>query len=328
MAQLALNRIPSGASSSSNQEGSELPSTRPSGKEGGTQSKMRYSEGATASNYCHVCGRASNTIELAACANTRIGLCRKVMCDKCLLLHQRPMFYYAKEANSSWICMHCRNMCPKRARCHQYQKNNLRRRLRNEQKAKIPKENKPKTPRKVKKQAAKSPVGLKKTPVAKGRVEKKAPSHGAVAVVRDEPVSTTPTPPVVTSIQTAQSENFHPIYMTDSNGMCLAGSGALQSSNARTTNIYQPTVSASRNVIIPHHNLSNHVAFASGSQRPAPLQNLSASNDPSTFSVSAKMHLPSANGVSPTGIASVTFANGTVTQRSFGSSEALGQGNC
>lgn len=103
-------------------------SSRP---EGAIQPKLRYSEGASASHYCHICGRASNTAQLAACANVRIGLCRKTLCEKCLLVHQRELFEWAKEKDTSWTCTHCRGVCPKRARCHQYQRNNMRRRLKN-----------------------------------------------------------------------------------------------------------------------------------------------------------------------------------------------------
>lgn len=91
--------------------------------------KLRYSEGASASHYCHICGRASNTAQLAACANVRIGLCRKTLCEKCLLVHQGELFHWAKMKGSTWTCTHCRGVCPQRARCHQYQRNNMRRRL-------------------------------------------------------------------------------------------------------------------------------------------------------------------------------------------------------
>lgn len=37
---------------------------------------------------------------------------------------------WAKEKDTTWTCTHCRGVCPRRARCHQYQRNNQRRRLR------------------------------------------------------------------------------------------------------------------------------------------------------------------------------------------------------
>lgn len=103
----------------------------------GPQPKLRYSEGASASHYCHICGRASNTAQLAACANVKLGLCRKTLCEKCLLLHQSNLFSWAKARNSTWTCTHCRGVCPKRARCHQYQRNNMRRRLQNARRNKV-----------------------------------------------------------------------------------------------------------------------------------------------------------------------------------------------
>lgn len=92
--------------------------------------KLRYSKGAAPSKYCHVCGRSAKTVSVALCGNNRLGLCRKVVCDKCLLMHQRDSWEMAKRADAGWICMHCRNQCPERARCHQYQRNNLKRRMR------------------------------------------------------------------------------------------------------------------------------------------------------------------------------------------------------
>lgn len=96
----------------------------------GKQAKLRYSKGAAPSKYCHVCGRSAKTVSVALCGNNKIGLCRKVVCDKCLLMHQRESWEAAKQPNSTWTCMHCRNECPERARCHQYQRNNMRRRMR------------------------------------------------------------------------------------------------------------------------------------------------------------------------------------------------------
>jgi hypothetical protein len=91
--------------------------------------RLRYSKGAAPSKYCHVCGRSAKTVSVALCGNNQLGLCRKVVCDKCLIMHQWGDFKAAKEAESSWTCTHCRGQCPPRARCHQYQRNNMRRRL-------------------------------------------------------------------------------------------------------------------------------------------------------------------------------------------------------
>jgi hypothetical protein len=96
---------------------------------GQKQTRLRYSKGAAPSKYCHVCGRSAKTVSVALCGNNKLGLCRKVVCDKCLIMHQWGDFRSAKESESSWTCTHCRGDCPARARCHQYQRNNMRRRL-------------------------------------------------------------------------------------------------------------------------------------------------------------------------------------------------------
>lgn len=131
MSQIDLIRIPSGGTDFSERAPFSPPSSSIPRPAGTPQPKLRYSEGATASHYCHICGRASNTAQLAACANVKLGLCRKTLCEKCLLLHQRELFSWAKASNSTWTCTHCRGVCPKRARCHQYQRNNMRRKLQN-----------------------------------------------------------------------------------------------------------------------------------------------------------------------------------------------------
>lgn len=105
----------------------------------GNQPRLRYSKGAAPSKYCHVCGRSADTVTVAHCANTRLGLCRKVLCDKCLIIHQTGSANWARENNTSWTCTHCRGVCPYRARCHQYTRNNMRRRVKNDEKRKADK---------------------------------------------------------------------------------------------------------------------------------------------------------------------------------------------
>lgn len=95
--------------------------------------RLRYSKGAAPSKYCHVCGRSAKTVSVALCGNNKLGLCRKVVCDKCLIVHHWGDFKSAKEDQSQWTCTHCRGECPPRARCHQYQRNNLKRRMKSGQ---------------------------------------------------------------------------------------------------------------------------------------------------------------------------------------------------
>lgn len=79
------------------------------------------------SHYCHICGRNSR-IEFGHCANIKLGLCRKVVCEKCLILHEPESLQRALDPDSGWLCIHCRQMCPENARCKQYIKNNHKRR--------------------------------------------------------------------------------------------------------------------------------------------------------------------------------------------------------
>lgn len=95
--------------------------------EGQRASKTRYSKGAAPSHYCHICGRNSR-IEFAKCHNLRLGLCRKVICEKCLILYEPESRSLALDPNSDWKCTHCREKCPERARCKQYTQNNQKRR--------------------------------------------------------------------------------------------------------------------------------------------------------------------------------------------------------
>lgn len=326
LAQIALNHIPSSTNSASNQVNpipptaaaatvglSDAPASLPTGPAASSgsnsQSKMRYSEGATASNYCHVCGRASNTIELAACANTRIGLCRKVMCDKCLLLHQRSLFYFAKQPNSSWICMHCRNICPKRARCHQYQKNNLRRRLRNEQRAKAlsaktlqsNKENtKPKT-LKGKKPTQKTPVAGS-TPVANGRIVKSDTAKKEVSHLQIQTVDTTSTALGLSATQTMRSDNPSSVIKSNSNTTLPTS----ESLSAEVVNAMRLAASRALPGQLAHlQQHGNHL------QTPSldPQASLQMVNLPTGFPLAMKHHAQDMNKVSPTGVSSMTFSN-------------------
>lgn len=89
--------------------------------------KNRYSKGALPSNYCHICGRNSR-IEFGHCQNVKRGLCRKVICEKCLILYEPKSLTIALANDGDWRCTHCRDECPDRARCKQYTRNNQKRR--------------------------------------------------------------------------------------------------------------------------------------------------------------------------------------------------------
>lgn len=99
--------------------------------------RLRFSKNAGPSKYCHICGRSASTVGIAVCGNLPLGLCRKVLCDKCLLIHEPEKMEMAKTKNSGWTCTHCRNCCPLKARCHQYTRNNQKRREKNDQKKRM-----------------------------------------------------------------------------------------------------------------------------------------------------------------------------------------------
>lgn len=92
--------------------------------------KLRYSKGAAPSKYCHVCGRGAKTVNVAVCGNNQRGLCRKIICEKCLVTYNQATWETISAGNGSWTCTHCRGDCPRASRCFQYQRNNRNRKKR------------------------------------------------------------------------------------------------------------------------------------------------------------------------------------------------------
>lgn len=93
--------------------------------------RQRYSDGARPSKYCHVCGRCSSSVGMLACFFSQKNLCRKVVCHICVKKYDNEFTSSAQQTGQPWSCTHCRGMCPKRARCVQYYRNNQKRRMRN-----------------------------------------------------------------------------------------------------------------------------------------------------------------------------------------------------
>lgn len=93
--------------------------------------RQRYSDGARPSKYCHVCGRCSSSVGMLACFFSQKNLCRKVVCHICVNKYDREFTLSTQQTGQPWSCTHCRGMCPKRARCVQYYRNNQKRRMRN-----------------------------------------------------------------------------------------------------------------------------------------------------------------------------------------------------
>lgn len=69
---------------------------------------------ARPSQYCHICARHSRAAKMLSCHNVQLNYCQKSVCLKCI--YQYSLFHNA----GPWICPHCKNQCPARARCHTY----------------------------------------------------------------------------------------------------------------------------------------------------------------------------------------------------------------
>lgn len=89
--------------------------------------KKRYHD-ATPSTHCHVCCRPSSAVPMAVCANIREGMCRKVVCNRCMAEYGWD-WDNAVAADTRWVCPHCADSCANvpRAQCHTYQRTNSRR---------------------------------------------------------------------------------------------------------------------------------------------------------------------------------------------------------
>lgn len=88
------------------------------------QVQRRKYKVAKPSQYCHICARHSRMTAMIPCDNIKRKSCQKSVCLKCIC--QYSLF----EGAGPWICPHCRDICPNRARCHVYNFQSLRRRIR------------------------------------------------------------------------------------------------------------------------------------------------------------------------------------------------------
>lgn len=61
------------------------------------------------SRFCHICLRRHERVSLLACSNSRLGTCRKVVCEKCFENFNWD-WTYATNPLVNWTCTHCRNM--------------------------------------------------------------------------------------------------------------------------------------------------------------------------------------------------------------------------
>ncbi|GAB0489866.1 hypothetical protein MMPV_001092 [Pyropia vietnamensis] len=90
------------------------------------------------SRFCHVCGRKSLAVPVAACGNLLHGTCRKVICAVCFDRYGLdPAVLAAAIAGGGaaagvtpgWKCPHCMDGCPDSASCRTYKRTNYLRHL-------------------------------------------------------------------------------------------------------------------------------------------------------------------------------------------------------
>jgi hypothetical protein len=80
-----------------------------------------------ASRFCHICSRMPRRGQGAAvCRNMEKGLCRKIVCERCIV-DNGWNYDMIKSNSSSWLCPHCSGLCPSRSQCHIYNRINARR---------------------------------------------------------------------------------------------------------------------------------------------------------------------------------------------------------
>ncbi|KAJ8903960.1 hypothetical protein NDN08_000491 [Rhodosorus marinus] len=85
-----------------------------------------------ASRFCHICSRTEKTARHVTCANFELGECRKITCEKCFKTYGWD-WESASAPGRSWVCTHCLDNCPVKARCKIYEKVNSRRRERSKE---------------------------------------------------------------------------------------------------------------------------------------------------------------------------------------------------
>jgi len=91
------------------------------------RNSVRRSSPGPASRFCHICARTQRTARHITCANFKRGECRKSVCEKCFNTYNWD-WDVASQPDSDWVCTHCRNCCPSKARCVIYEKVNNKRR--------------------------------------------------------------------------------------------------------------------------------------------------------------------------------------------------------
>lgn len=96
----------------------------------GARRPKRY-KSATPSRFCHVCGRKAATTRVALCGRLIDGLCRKVVCERCIIKYnwEKDAPVGKNTPDKNWSCPHCRGVCVPKASCSTYERINSKRKL-------------------------------------------------------------------------------------------------------------------------------------------------------------------------------------------------------
>jgi hypothetical protein len=125
--------------------------------------QRRHYRHARSSKYCHLCARHERIVEMVSCGNLGAGLCQKSVCRKCFASYNLDWeaaracalrLWQSREScatvanpgpsdgerggdyippNELWLCPHCQNACPARAKCYAYNRQTVQRRVRTQQ---------------------------------------------------------------------------------------------------------------------------------------------------------------------------------------------------
>lgn len=90
----------------------------------GRRMQRRWYKFAKPSKYCHICARHSRVAKMLPCHNVQENICQKSVCVKCIAQ------YSLSGESEPWLCPHCKNQCPVRAKCYTYNRHSLRRQQR------------------------------------------------------------------------------------------------------------------------------------------------------------------------------------------------------
>lgn len=97
-----------------------LPPRRPVAHRGTSSRRDMWSK---PSFCCHICTRRAKSLRKAVCRNFTIQRCRKVICENCLT-DCGESYEVVSAPGSTWICQHCRGLCPMTSNCSRYREYN------------------------------------------------------------------------------------------------------------------------------------------------------------------------------------------------------------